>query len=164
MWEWVEDCWNGNYSNAPTDGSENTIGDCSIRVNRGGSWGNDPRSLPSADRFWFFTDDRGVDLGFRVARDIDFDRREVDRSSPEAVLREFLTLIDKGKINEALEYVNPGDRKGFSEEIQRVSIELPKEIRLKEIKKNKNHAEYYVIGTKYRLDMLLIDGKWYVRK
>ena len=37
--EWVEDCWNDNYRGAPTDGSAWTVGDCSRRVLRGGSWG-----------------------------------------------------------------------------------------------------------------------------
>ena len=45
VWEWTEDCWNGNYSNAPTDGSVWTSGTCSLRVVRGGSWLSDPRVL-----------------------------------------------------------------------------------------------------------------------
>ncbi|NDH85902.1 hypothetical protein EBY67_02455, partial [bacterium] len=28
VWEWTEDCWNGNYTNAPTDGSVWTSGNC----------------------------------------------------------------------------------------------------------------------------------------
>ena len=38
VWEWVQDCWNGNYRGAPTDGSAWESGDCSERVLRGGSW------------------------------------------------------------------------------------------------------------------------------
>ena len=34
VWEWTEDCWNGKYSSAPTDGSALTTGDCSLRVVR----------------------------------------------------------------------------------------------------------------------------------
>ena len=38
VWEWTEDCWNGNYIGAPTDGTPWTTGDCSSRVVRG-RWG-----------------------------------------------------------------------------------------------------------------------------
>ena len=40
VWEWVEDCWNGSYDGAPTDGSAWTAGECNERVLRGGSWGS----------------------------------------------------------------------------------------------------------------------------
>ena len=42
--EWVQDCWNGNYRAAPTDGSARESGDCEERVLRGGSW-----NFPSKD-------------------------------------------------------------------------------------------------------------------
>ena len=29
VWEWTQDCWNSNYSGAPTDGSAWTSNDCS---------------------------------------------------------------------------------------------------------------------------------------
>ena len=38
VWEWTVDCWNDEYSGAPTDGSAWDVGDCSVRVLRGGSW------------------------------------------------------------------------------------------------------------------------------
>ncbi len=38
VWEWVEDCWNDGYQEAPVDGSAWTSGDCGRRVLRGGSW------------------------------------------------------------------------------------------------------------------------------
>ena len=45
VWEWVEDCWHGNYGGAPVDGSAWVSGgDCEKRVLRGGSWSNAPRS------------------------------------------------------------------------------------------------------------------------
>ena len=38
-WEWVEDCWHGNYEGAPVDGSAWVSGgDCEKWVLRGGSW------------------------------------------------------------------------------------------------------------------------------
>ena len=68
VWEWVEDCWNGSYSGAPTDGNAWESGDCSRRVVRGGSWSGKPRSLRSAYRGGFATGLRYDYVGFRVAR------------------------------------------------------------------------------------------------
>ena len=49
VYEWTEDCWNENYSGAPTDGSAWTSRDCTSRVVRGGSWETFPRYLRSAN-------------------------------------------------------------------------------------------------------------------
>lgn len=71
VWEWTEDCWHENYQNAPVDGSvwkEANGGDCGRRVVRGGSWGNIPQGLRSADRVRFDFDGAGIGLGFRIAR------------------------------------------------------------------------------------------------
>ena len=68
VWEWVEDCWNGSYHGAPTDGSAWESGDCGVRVMRGGSWGSGPRYLRSANRGWTTTGFRPYRVGFRVAR------------------------------------------------------------------------------------------------
>ena len=68
VWEWVEDCWNGSYLGAPSDGSAWTSGDCAFRVLRGGSWYYVPWSLRSAYRNWGRPDGRGFISGFRVAR------------------------------------------------------------------------------------------------
>ena len=38
VWEWVEDCWNADYTGAPSNGSAWESGDCTRRVLRGGSW------------------------------------------------------------------------------------------------------------------------------
>jgi formylglycine-generating enzyme required for sulfatase activity len=53
VWQWVQDCYQISYQGAPTDGSARDGGDCSRRVNRGGSWSNDPRHLRSASRVQF---------------------------------------------------------------------------------------------------------------
>ena len=72
VWEWVEDCWHGDYVGAPRDGSAWTVGgDCERRVLRGGSWLNSPRGLRSAIRNWYTTGLRLSDDGFRVARTLD---------------------------------------------------------------------------------------------
>lgn len=71
VWEWTQDCWHDNYTNAPTDGSawlEQDGGDCNRRVVRGGSWINIPQYLRSADRVGSGTDGAYSDLGFRIAR------------------------------------------------------------------------------------------------
>jgi len=55
IWQWTQDCWNGNYSAAPTDGS-------------GGSWYNGTRYLRSSSRYGFTTAGRDSRGGFRVAK------------------------------------------------------------------------------------------------
>ncbi len=74
VWEWVDDCYYGSYSGAPTDGSawdgrSPGVKDCIYRVLRGGSWLNFPISLSSTARFRRWTPGR-FDAGFRVARTI----------------------------------------------------------------------------------------------
>jgi formylglycine-generating enzyme required for sulfatase activity len=68
VWQWVQDCYHGDYNGAPRDGSAWTSRDCSRRVLRGGSWGNIPRVLRSANRNWDSSVDRGNSFGFRVGR------------------------------------------------------------------------------------------------
>jgi formylglycine-generating enzyme required for sulfatase activity len=68
VWEWVDDCYNGSYAGAPTDGRVWRTGDCSRRVNRGGGWYGPPRFMRFAERDALpplKSDDR---VGFRVAR------------------------------------------------------------------------------------------------
>ena len=67
--EWVDDCSNARYEGAPDDGTPTYLGDCTLRVFRGGAWGFPPRSLRSAYRLGFRASNRQAnDLGFRVAR------------------------------------------------------------------------------------------------
>ena len=68
VWEWTQDCWNGNYTAAPTDGSAWTEGTCSLRVARGGSWFYLPQFLRSAYRSGGTAALRIGNDGFRVAR------------------------------------------------------------------------------------------------
>ena len=68
VWEWVQDCWNENYTGAPNDGSALKTGDCRTRVLRGGSWYDDPGDLRSASRDWHAADYRLHSNGFRIAR------------------------------------------------------------------------------------------------
>ena len=68
VWEWVQDCWNGNYQGAPRDGSAWESSDCSRRVLRGGSWNTILTSLRSAFRLMSSSRHRSNGSGFRVAR------------------------------------------------------------------------------------------------
>ena len=68
VWQWVQDCYHGDYKQAPTDGSAWTSGDCSRRIVRGGTWFSTTRRLRSALRFWFPTHLQFDTLGFRVGR------------------------------------------------------------------------------------------------
>jgi formylglycine-generating enzyme required for sulfatase activity len=68
--EWVEDCYVGNYKEAPQDGGAVATEDCASRVVRGGSWINNPRNLRAANRFDSTSVDRGADIGFRLARTV----------------------------------------------------------------------------------------------
>ena len=66
VYEWVEDCWNGSYAGAPSDGSAWLRGGCFFRVLRGGSWA--VANIRAASRSRFTTGLRSGDVGFRVAR------------------------------------------------------------------------------------------------
>ena len=72
VWEWVEDCWNGSYRGAPTDGSAWKDGNCSRPVLRGGAWDYFPKNLRSASRVRYIsTAVRNSSAGFRIARTLE---------------------------------------------------------------------------------------------
>ena len=66
--EWTEDCWNGSYTGAPSDGSAWEYGNCRRRVLRGGSWELIPLYLRAANRVGGTAGGRSHYVGFRVAR------------------------------------------------------------------------------------------------
>ncbi len=68
LWEWVEDCYENNYNNAPSNGSALTGSNSCRRVLRGGSWDNGPEDLRSSYRNGSTTDSRFDFYGFRIAR------------------------------------------------------------------------------------------------
>jgi formylglycine-generating enzyme required for sulfatase activity len=70
VWQWVQDCYNDAYYNAPTDGSAWVAGDCTLRVVRGGSWESDPDFLRSATRLRYHADYSAKSIGFRLGRTI----------------------------------------------------------------------------------------------
>ena len=68
VWEWTEDCYNGNYAGAPSDGSVWEGGDCTKRVLRGGAYLLGPSDLRAANRGGGAVGNRYSVGGFRVAR------------------------------------------------------------------------------------------------
>jgi len=69
VWEWVQDCLERTYANAPIDASEPVVTPgCAWRAMRGGSWSNTAAFLRSAMRYGVAATTRRDDTGFRVAR------------------------------------------------------------------------------------------------
>jgi formylglycine-generating enzyme required for sulfatase activity len=68
--EWVEDCWNESYRNAPSDSSAWLTGQCRQRVLRGGSFASRSPVVRSGARFRYDQDVRYYANGFRLARDL----------------------------------------------------------------------------------------------
>jgi formylglycine-generating enzyme required for sulfatase activity len=68
VWEWVQDCWNESYRDAPTDGSAWAKGNCGNRVLRGGSWQTFPSVVRASYRHRKFYGYQHYGNGFRVAR------------------------------------------------------------------------------------------------
>jgi formylglycine-generating enzyme required for sulfatase activity/uncharacterized caspase-like protein len=67
VWDWCLDHWHESYEGAPTDGSAwTTGGDDSLRVLRGGSWGDIPRNCRSACRDGYARGSQNFYLGFRL--------------------------------------------------------------------------------------------------
>ncbi|MBK8176697.1 MAG: SUMF1/EgtB/PvdO family nonheme iron enzyme [Rhodospirillales bacterium] len=69
VFEWVEDCWHENYADAPDNGAtwrEESGGNCSSRVLRGGSWYDKQDYARSATRDRYNPGYRYDGLGFRV--------------------------------------------------------------------------------------------------
>ena len=69
--EWVQDCWNGSYVGAPSDGRVWESEDCISRVLRSSSWNFNPRHHCSARRSYHSADNTDIyGLGFRIARSL----------------------------------------------------------------------------------------------
>jgi formylglycine-generating enzyme required for sulfatase activity len=72
VWEWTEDCWHKNYTEAPNTGvawEKTNNGDCSQRVLRGGAWYDGADFLRSATRTGAYAGYRSDATGFRLAQD-----------------------------------------------------------------------------------------------
>lgn len=67
VWEWCEDTWHDSYEGAPTEGSAWTDGrEVSRRIQRGGSWGNNPWICRSGYRYSNVPGLSDYGIGFRV--------------------------------------------------------------------------------------------------
>ncbi len=71
VFEWVLDCWNDSYQDAPQDGSAWLDGDCSQRELRGGSWFTQPVLVRHAYRNRLPANTRTSSIGFRVVRELE---------------------------------------------------------------------------------------------
>ncbi len=69
--EWVLDCYQPDYSNAPDDGSAAQVSGCSQRVMRGGSWFDIPRLTRPSSRYRHPANSSRDSWGFRVALDLE---------------------------------------------------------------------------------------------
>ena len=66
VWEWCQDDWHDNYTNAPQDGSAWISQSGNAKILRGGSWGNNPDNSRSAYRNTHSFDYNLHLIGFRV--------------------------------------------------------------------------------------------------
>ena len=71
VWELTQDCWNKNYFGAPNDGAAWEIGDCSLRVARGGSVEVGAELLRNAYRTLYSASVKNLNVGFRIARTLE---------------------------------------------------------------------------------------------
>ncbi len=66
VWEWCQDRWHGNYTEAPPDGSAWETGEDERRVFRGGAWNCSFEFCRSAHRHGVIPTDAFKFIGFRV--------------------------------------------------------------------------------------------------
>jgi len=73
VFEWTQDCFQADLAQAPTDGRANTLGDCTVRVFRSGTFMSNPYMQRSARRGApYQATSRGHNyLGFRVSKTLD---------------------------------------------------------------------------------------------
>ena len=69
VFDWVEDCWHGNYDGAPSTGGVWVGGYCEYRVLRGGSWFTNDEYLRVSYRGRGSPDGRNDGSGLRCAQD-----------------------------------------------------------------------------------------------
>ena len=70
VFQWTEDCWSPDYTDAPADGSARADGDCTEHELRGGSWFSTPAYVKANYRNHFAADYRTSSVGIRLVRDI----------------------------------------------------------------------------------------------
>jgi formylglycine-generating enzyme required for sulfatase activity len=68
VYDWVEDCGNDSYVDAPSDGGAWMTGNCDVHMLRGGAFSRRPETLRSAARLWSGNPNRMIYMSVRVAR------------------------------------------------------------------------------------------------
>ncbi|TVQ39394.1 MAG: hypothetical protein EA370_04720 [Wenzhouxiangella sp.] len=70
VWQWIQDCANSNYRDAPVDGSAWMRGNCNRGIVRGGAWHDWGLWLRASARYSFPRHSRHAVGGFRVVREL----------------------------------------------------------------------------------------------
>jgi formylglycine-generating enzyme required for sulfatase activity len=78
--QWVQDCDNHDYTNAPANGSARMTGNCEKHIVRGGYWRSHPLHLRSASRTAQSSTDPG-DMTIRVAAELDKEVGQFEQTS-----------------------------------------------------------------------------------
>jgi formylglycine-generating enzyme required for sulfatase activity/serine/threonine protein phosphatase PrpC len=68
-YEWVQDCYNDSYTNAPVSGGAWLTGDCNVRIARGGAFSSPAKTLRTTKRTRFDPKHGYDDVGFRLVRE-----------------------------------------------------------------------------------------------
>ena len=68
VWEWTQDCWSDDYSNATADATAYDEAQCELGVLRGGSRYVSAQGIRAAHRYRFDPTSRNQNTGFRVIR------------------------------------------------------------------------------------------------
>lgn len=71
VFEWVADCWNNSFADAPADGAALMKKGCVSRVIRGGAWSFPSHEIRSANRWRDFASRQSDDTGFRLVRELE---------------------------------------------------------------------------------------------
>jgi formylglycine-generating enzyme required for sulfatase activity len=70
VYEWTEDCFQGDYVGAPADATPRWVSPCTSHPTRGGAWSDQSAWLRAAVRIGLHPMNRNHNTGFRVARDL----------------------------------------------------------------------------------------------
>jgi formylglycine-generating enzyme len=68
---WTQDCWQSDYTDAPSDGSAREAPGCREHEVRGGSWFSPPAVVKASYRNHFVSDYRTSSVGIRLVREMD---------------------------------------------------------------------------------------------
>ena len=70
VFEWVADCLQSSFAEAPIDGAPMDKPGCGKRIIRGGAWSFPAKEIRSANRWRDFPSRKSDDTGFRVVREL----------------------------------------------------------------------------------------------